>query len=1131
MSGLRALRLPLRRCSSSHQTIRLLTVTPASPTPLKGRSKKAGSTPRKALLTQTAPTENSLASAPTQIDGSQLPEAGSLQDAETRTSNNKNPKKKVAKHNVKTSSPNERKSKAEKPQNEDHAPEEIQTSITESPLLLEDLFSRWKENTVKARQSDKRTSELLQKRAKLRQQKSDRDQIFEERGDKQGALGISQLTTTSKQKKKSKNVTEKVAFVDYDVVPWGYEHDKRQLEQETPNPDVTARELNDRLEEADEKDMELGSLDSTKTITASSISPVSGRIRSIPNSKLELEAPPVVRWRYDRPREEARNRAETASVELSDDAPSKGIPDPSQKEFAQRIQELADPGSENIHFSSVFWGNNKPVEFNMGDLPEAAKPHGQSDLFNILSGKESDSNRNPRETSASSLFNIFSKHSPDETSENLDTAKIFTQFAAEERKPDLFWRNLDDYQPQQKSFQADPIESETLANNRIPNPIFLLSALTSGRTKGNNFTRDEYQYSLDHLKLMRYGMDGMNISGLKERLQRTKLPFSFPAIRYDDIFPVFFPKPTTHIQPSTLHQFPVLELKHCPISTDLHLALSGKALSRDATYGDASTLTGHRNLFAEIMMASIVPWRKGYMRATAVPLDTEHRHVYAKQQTIYTVLDTITMVHLDIVNPPDPLVPPYKTRDLLAQLVADAFSCHFYNREILQRQCPVIGTLTHRDKLYISVYDPQSDTPYVSEPLDIGWSLADPNEKALQNQEIFFCQISNLVQACAFNGIAATALRVRGPTDMDTRADWVSTLVGAEKSLLASHLPQAVHSDSRRFVLKAMGISRGSAIHNFPKNFHFRNDRWLNHRETTYLDYAKRLVETDAYLKKLRGGATEINEAPYTTLMSNTPLNPPSSLDTESTSPTTGGKESIDKDLDQAQRMFDLLEYLSGEKARPGTPPRKDSRLDRSEQEDIVAVLNKKANMPKRDVRGLFGLDDEASVRRLLQAQTSSRRGKFPKPPPHPSRKHQEATTLTAEPEWPLLDTGDEHRQNSFFGDGEDDDNELFSNRGDDEDWGDEPLPLAPDPGSKTPFKGVNNEDITPLEDVVQRGAGKKKQPRTTTKEFHNKHKKKPSSYAKPAKSKSKQKPKKTQSDVPASVPAPEEFEYLFAKR
>ncbi|KAK6352587.1 hypothetical protein TWF730_009410 [Orbilia blumenaviensis] len=338
----------------------------------------------------------------------------------------------------------------------------------------------------------------------------------------------------------------------------------------------------------------------------------------------------------------------------------------------------------------------------------------------------------------------------------LNTSVLFTQSAPEPCDVDLVWHNNDNYTPTQSYNRPTPLEPETILGRRIGDPSQLLSALSNGR--------NEYQYSLENLRLMRQGME---VAGLHERLRRTKLPFQFPAIKYEDIENIFRPRLPAGVA-TAYEPFPLIEPQESAVGIPfLWLLLENNSQSQ-ALYGPVKNCQGYHpaptRFFDPFLMSFM-----GYLKPTSIITDANYRQPYPRQQTIVSYMGIPTMVLLTV--PSLPYSEAMKPRNIIAQLIAELFSCHYYNREIMQAQAPIIGLLHHDAKLWVVLYDPIADIPYVSEP--IGLDLDLPRSHHVAGELKYPAAVTMDAFTCAaINGIEAMRHRIRQEGETDKEQDW-----------------------------------------------------------------------------------------------------------------------------------------------------------------------------------------------------------------------------------------------------------------------------------------------------------------------------------------------------------------------
>lgn len=338
----------------------------------------------------------------------------------------------------------------------------------------------------------------------------------------------------------------------------------------------------------------------------------------------------------------------------------------------------------------------------------------------------------------------------------LNTSIIFTQSAQDPSEVDLVWYNQDNYTPTRRYARSSPSEPETVLGRRIGDPNQLLSALSNGR--------NEYHYSLENLRLMRQGME---VAGLHERLRRTKLPFQFPAIKYEDIENIF--RPRLPVGAATAYEpFPLIIPQESAIETPFLWRLIEDNSKYLAIYGDVRTCQGYHPAPSQFFNNFILNFY-GYLKPTSIITDANYRQPYSRQQTILSFMGIPTMVLLTVPNQPN--AEPIETRNLLAQLIAETFSCHYYNREIMQAQTPIAGLLHHNAQLRVVLYDPIADIPYVSKAIDANLDVPASHDMAKRLK--YLSLITNDAFTCAaINGIEAMRHRERQEGETDTTADW-----------------------------------------------------------------------------------------------------------------------------------------------------------------------------------------------------------------------------------------------------------------------------------------------------------------------------------------------------------------------
>ncbi|KAF3912900.1 hypothetical protein AA313_de0207776 [Arthrobotrys entomopaga] len=848
------------------------------------------------------------------------------------------------------------------------------------------------------------------------------------------------------------------------------------------------------------------------------------------------------------------------------------------------IESFAVPGTEDIRFSSVHWAKEKRDTDGKTEVstqnPSQRQPQSESqnqfapsselDISSLSVLKPiSPIGYNPkRNNSAGDLFSILTQKSIKQHSEELNTAKIFTQGLNERQIVDLTMRESKNYIPKNRLFQTDPIEFDAFKNSRLSNGKELLSALINNRT--NSKIRDEYQYSLETLKLMRYGMDGMNIPEMKERLQRTRLPFNFPAIRYDDVVSIFFPKQTPGFAGS--HLFPKLPLHRACVSDGAQFLATNLEIERLMIFSDSdvtvdsvglelkTNVTRGHNPFVHNMLKQFVTLWKGYMRATSVPLDSNYRHAYPKQQTLYTVLGTPVMISLDVASQIDPETSPYDIRDLLAQLVAECFSCHYYNREILKRSTPIIGLLSYSQKIYVSIYDPNTDTPYVSEPLDSNWCDSSPDifksgygsikftpkhEETLGRQLGLIGHLADVCNCAFYNGLEAMARRIRMPTDSDTPESWSSMLKAMRTVVDASRFGWSL-TDTVGYqaigptAIKRIPYAPYEVLKELPHAFkqpefpYFQSTVYLKHlwrhgkegiehylqNKPSHPVETPRSSQAHDRSKNLDKDETRPSLSPF-----GVDFKPfPSSYDMFShNSPVAQEKLPEDdpgKHQDLDRRLSDLISYLEGSRSLP--PTNLWERKNKSEPSlRTVEMLNEKARLQK----ALAGEDPGLSHWAL-----ESHRVVEPEPQPE-QEVEVESSPPSVQAEAPELaneESGSEYHQRSFFGDSDQDEVLEYEDEVvEEEDASYDPLPLAPDPGSKffAQEEEKQSEASAPIPIIPEENEEMGKEGRKRVKKASRVKERSKMDAKQPVKKKKGKKEKEGK-----GAAAPEGYEYLLGK-
>ncbi|KAK6498672.1 hypothetical protein TWF481_011250 [Arthrobotrys musiformis] len=344
----------------------------------------------------------------------------------------------------------------------------------------------------------------------------------------------------------------------------------------------------------------------------------------------------------------------------------------------------------------------------------------------------------------------------------LNTSIIFSQSAQDPSLVDLVWENHDNYIPTQRHARSSSPEPETVLGRRIGDPNQLLSALSNGR--------NEYHYSLENLRLMRQGME---VAGLHERLRRTKLPFQFPAIKYEDIENIF--RSRLPVGAETAYEpFPLIVPQESAVENPFLYRLIEENSKFLAIYGDVKSCQGYHPAPSEFFNNFILRFY-GYLKPTAIITDANYRQPYSRQQTILSFMGIPTMVLLTI--PSLPHAEPLDPRNLLAQLIAETFSCHYYNREIMRAQAPVTGLLHYNAQLWVVLYDPVADIPYVSNPINADLDIP-PSHEEIEKLD-YLSRVTNDAFTCAVvNGLEAMRNRERQEGDTDTGADWLDACDG-----------------------------------------------------------------------------------------------------------------------------------------------------------------------------------------------------------------------------------------------------------------------------------------------------------------------------------------------------------------
>ncbi|KAK6514051.1 hypothetical protein TWF506_008478 [Arthrobotrys conoides] len=354
----------------------------------------------------------------------------------------------------------------------------------------------------------------------------------------------------------------------------------------------------------------------------------------------------------------------------------------------------------------------------------------------------------------------------------LNTSIIFTQSVQDPAEVDLVWYNQDNYRPTRSYTRPSSSEHETVLGRRIGDPNQLLSALSNGR--------NEYHYSLENLRLMRQGME---VAGLHERLRRTKLPFQFPAIKYEDIENIFRPKLPVGAQ-TAYDPFPIIVPQESAVEIPFLWRVIEENSKYLAIYGDVKSCQGYHPSPSQYFNNFVLNFY-GYLRPTSIMTDANYRQPYSRQQTILSFMGIPTMVILTVPNQSNS--EPIVTRNLLAQLIAETFSCHYYNREIMQAQAPIIGLLHHDARLWVVLYDPVADIPYVSRAINADLDIPPSHDipKPLRYLSLF---VSDAFTCAAINGIEAMRHRERREGETDGVSDWLEASTGMWDALEARRM-------------------------------------------------------------------------------------------------------------------------------------------------------------------------------------------------------------------------------------------------------------------------------------------------------------------------------------------------------
>ncbi|KAF3101227.1 hypothetical protein TWF102_005024 [Orbilia oligospora] len=368
----------------------------------------------------------------------------------------------------------------------------------------------------------------------------------------------------------------------------------------------------------------------------------------------------------------------------------------------------------------------------------------------------------------------------------LNTSIIFTQSVQNPSEADLVWYNQDNYTPTRRYTRPSSSERETVLGRRIGDPYQLLSALSNGR--------NEYHYSLENLRLMRQGME---VAGLHERLRRTKLPFQFPAIKYEDIENIFRPKLPVGAE-TAYEPFPLIVPQESAVEVPFLWRIIEENSKYLALYGDVQSCQGYHPSPSQYFHNFILNFY-GYLRPTSIITDANYRQPYSRQQTILSFMGIPTMVLLTVPNQPN--AEPIETRNLLAQLIAETFSCHYYNREIMQAQAPIIGLLHHDARLWVVLYDPVADIPYISKAINANLDIPASHDipKPLRYLSLF---VSDAFTCAAINGIEAMRHRERQEGETDTAADWREASEGMWNALESRRMTY-IHFPTEEIPVKA----------------------------------------------------------------------------------------------------------------------------------------------------------------------------------------------------------------------------------------------------------------------------------------------------------------------------------------
>ncbi|KAK6523854.1 hypothetical protein TWF281_001821 [Arthrobotrys megalospora] len=356
----------------------------------------------------------------------------------------------------------------------------------------------------------------------------------------------------------------------------------------------------------------------------------------------------------------------------------------------------------------------------------------------------------------------------------LNTSIIFTQSVQDPSEVDMIWFNHDNYTPTRRYVRQPSLEPETILGRRIGDPNQLLSALSNGR--------NEYQYSLENLRLMRQGME---VAGLHERLRRTKLPFQFPAIKYEDIENIF--RPRLPIGAATAYEpFPlIVPQESCVDSSQLWGALEGNSKLL-CIHGDVKSSQGYHPA-PSTFFTSFAQGYFGYLKPTVTITDANYKQPYPRHQTIFSFMGIPTMVLLTV--PSLPHAEPIEPRNLLAQLIAEAFSCHYYNLEIMQAQAPIIGLLHYQTNLWMVLYDPVADIPYVSHPINADFDIPRSHDE-IERVRLLSLLTNDAFTCAVINGIEAMRHRERQEGETDTAMDWRDAAEGLWAVLEARRMLQ-----------------------------------------------------------------------------------------------------------------------------------------------------------------------------------------------------------------------------------------------------------------------------------------------------------------------------------------------------